>query len=144
MAVTPQFTASGVRKFLEQQKQRFERAALQRLIKVGEDFITNARNNETYKDQTGNLRSSIGYVILKNGVQVAGSMPGNKSEAIQKAEAVIRRLLGEQIIVSGYVLIVIAGMEYAAAVEAKGYDVLTASGIKAGNDLKKALQKLQK
>jgi hypothetical protein len=44
---------------------------------------------------------------------------------------------------TGFVLIVVAGMDYAAAVEAKGFDVLTVSGLQAASDLKKALEKLK-
>ena len=33
----------------------------------GEMAVNEARNNGNYKDQTGNLRNSIGYVIAING-----------------------------------------------------------------------------
>ena len=33
----------------------------------GEKFIEVARRSGSYKDQTGNLRSSIGYIIAKDG-----------------------------------------------------------------------------
>jgi hypothetical protein len=142
MAVTPKFNAADVRKQLLERKQRLEQATLFRLQRVGETFITNARSNDTYKDRTGNLRSSIGYVILKDGVQIGGALPGSKAEGVEKAEAMIRRLTGlDQ--VKGFILLVVAGMDYASAVEAKGYDVLTVSGIRAASDLKKALEKLK-
>ncbi len=34
---------------------------------IGEEFVTNARQNHTYRDRTGNLTSSIGYVIVSLG-----------------------------------------------------------------------------
>ena len=34
---------------------------------VGEQCIVEARDNGDYTDQTGNLRSSIGYAVLWNG-----------------------------------------------------------------------------
>lgn len=145
MAVTPQFSASDVRKVLEEKKRRFEQATLLTLSKVGEDFITNARSNDTYIDQTGNLRSSVGYIILKNGEQVliAGfEIVKQGTEGVVNGPKIASEIAAKYPI--GFVLIVVAGMEYAAAVEAKGYDVLTASGIKAENDLKRFLKKLQK
>jgi hypothetical protein len=142
MAVTPKFNAADVRKQLLERKQRLEQATLFRLQRVGETFITNARSNDTYKDRTGNLRSSIGYVILKDGVQIGGALPGSKAEGVEKAEAMIRRLTQTDQI-KGFILLVVAGMDYAAAVEAKGFDVLTVSGLQAASDLKKALEKLK-
>jgi hypothetical protein len=41
-------------------------------------------------------------------------------------------------------LIVVAGMDYAAAVESRGKDVLTASSIKAKNELKQAIKDLKR
>jgi hypothetical protein len=142
MAITPKFNASDVRKALLARKQRLEEATLLRLQRVGETFITNARSNDTYRDRTGNLRSSIGYVILKDGVQIGGALPGSKAEGVEKAEAMIRRLTQTDQI-KGFILLVVAGMDYAAAVEAKGFDVLTVSGLQAASDLKKALEKLK-
>jgi hypothetical protein len=144
MAVTPKFNAADVRKQLLARKQRLEEATLLRLQRVGETFITNARSNNTYQDQTGNLRSSIGYVILKDGVQVVGSAfevvkKGNKGSQI--GEEMVGAIAKSY--PTGFVLIVVAGMDYAAAVEAKGFDVLTVSGLQAASDLKKALEKLK-
>jgi len=140
MAVTPQFTASDVRKVLLEKKRRIEEALLSKLQSTGEQFITNARNNNTYKDHSGNLRSSIGYVILKNGEQVAITFPGT-GEGSKIGEDVISKIAARYPV--GFVLIVVAGMDYAAAVEALGFDVLTASGLKAESDLKKSLEKLR-
>ena len=37
------------------------------LIEVGERCIVEARNNGSYTNQTGNLRNSIGYVVMNRG-----------------------------------------------------------------------------
>lgn len=142
MAVRPDFNIEQFRRGLQQKREGMERAIVSRFRFIGETFIVNARSNDTYKDQTGNLRSSIGYVILKDGKQIEALFPGETAEGKAQAEQVIEDLAIRY--TKGYVLIVVAGMDYALAVETKGYDVLTASSIVAERDLKKAIDNLQK
>lgn len=142
MKYTPKFSKADIVKSLRAKKEAFQNAVLSRLRFIGETFITNARSNDTYKDQTGNLRSSIGYLILKDGKQFEASFPGDKSAGRDAAKKVVADVSGKH--PKGLVLIVVAGMEYALYVEATGRDVLTASGIAAENDLKKAVEKLSK
>jgi hypothetical protein len=91
---------------------------------VGENFVNDARSIRTYKDQTGNLRSSIGYIIARDGNIIQENIEG-KAEGRSQAKKIADEVLKENR--KGFVLIVIAGMEYAAAVESKGYDVITGS-----------------
>ena len=94
------------------------------LAMVGENFVNDARSIRTYKDQTGNLRSSIGYIIARDGNIIQENIEG-KAEGRAQAKETANEVLRENS--KGFVLIVIAGMEYAAAVESKGYDVITGS-----------------
>ena len=94
------------------------------LAMVGENFVNDARTIRTYKDQTGNLRSSIGYIIARDGNIIQENIQG-KSEGRAQAKETANEVLRENN--KGFVLIVVAGMEYAAAVESKGYDVITGS-----------------
>ncbi len=91
---------------------------------VGEQFVNDARNTQTYQDQTGNLRSSIGYIIAKDGIIIQENIEG-KAEGKAYAKEVANEVLREN--TSGFVLIGVAGMSYAAAVESKGYSVITSS-----------------
>lgn len=141
VAIVPKFTKAQITAFLAKKKEAIEKAVMLRLKRVGETFITNARNNGAYKDRTGNLRSSIGYVILKNGEQVYQAFPGKKGEGKTKAKEVIEAAIADFPL--GYVLIVVAGMEYAAAVESKGFDVLSGSSKIAEQDLKLAMQQIK-
>ena len=43
------------------------------LMRVGEECVNYARVNGGYLDQTGNLRSSIGYVVMDNGKIISQS-----------------------------------------------------------------------
>jgi len=100
---------------------------------AGEAAINEARsyNGRAYRDQTSNLRSSTGYVIVKNGKIVslsafdkAGSgTDGGKGQTSGKAYA---KQLASQF-PTGYALVVVAGMEYASYVADKGYNVLDSS-----------------
>lgn len=92
---------------------------------VGEQFINDARRINTYTDDTGNLRASIGYAILNNGRQVSFITKDTNNEAIKQSKSLVNELRSGNN--KGYVLIVFAGMEYAAWVESKGYDVITGS-----------------
>lgn len=141
MALRPLFNMNQVEGYIRDRAGLIKQAIINRLKFVGEKFIVNARSNDTYKDQTGNLRSSIGYVILDDGDQIEESFPGDKSEGVRQGKATAES--AKENFPTGLVLIGIAGMGYAAAVESRGLDVITASSITAENDLKKALSELK-
>lgn len=143
VSLKPRFNRQDIQKVLEQKKKAIMDAILERLRYVGEQFVANARNKADFTDRTGNLRSSIGYIIMKDGRQIyenyeqrAGGPDGEAKakEAINEAKKKFPQ---------GFVLIGVAGMEYAAAVESKGYDVITSSAIVAEGALKRAVERLQ-
>lgn len=146
LIIKPKFTKAQLTEIPNQRKANLGQVILNMLQRIGETFVTNARNNGNYKDHTGNLRSSIGYVILKDGVQLfdntktvaAGDASAGAGVGQQNAQAI----LGDIAVAfpRGYVLIVVAGMEYAASVESKNYDVLTSSSLIAANDLTAAIE----
>lgn len=109
-------------------KEQYIKAATQKFIEIGERCITEARDNGSYTDRTGHLRSSVGYVVLLDGmVQSQGNINKHNQELIEKIKAKYPK---------GLVLIVVAGKNYAAYVEAKGYNVLSSAELMAGNILK--------
>ena len=99
----------------------------QALHYVGITFMDNAKSHATFTDQTGNLRSSIGYSVLLDGKVIDEMFDKGDEDVNYSVRKVVDTALGEIGDVSGYVLIGFAGMEYAAAVESKGYDVITGS-----------------
>lgn len=140
--IVPKFNRADIRRMLEERRKRIADAILMMLQRIGEQFVANARNRGKYKDRTGNLRSSVGYVILYNGEQYTENFQQLKGkEGVQRAREVIEELKGNY--PRGFVLICIAGMDYAAAVESKGYDVITASSTIAENALRKAVKQIQ-
>lgn len=159
MKLVPKFTSADVRKMLDAQLKKIEAEILLRFRRIGEEFVKNAREAGVYNDVTGNLRNSIGYVILRNGEQLhsnfrksakikVSTKAGKEkiikggSEGLSIGKSVADEIAGSY--PAGYVLIVVAGMDYAAAVESKGRDVLTGSSKKAETDLKAAIAKISK
>ncbi len=96
---------------------------LKMLMYIGERCISEARTSGNYTDRTGNLRGSIGYVVLRNGVVQNMNAPMSKSKRF------IEELIPKYS--KGIVLVVVAGMNYAAYVEAKNYNVLASSELEA-------------
>ena len=141
--LTPLFKRSDIESFIHKKVALYENAIIERLIEVGEQFVADARSKTKaeggFGDITGNLRASIGYVILKNGREIFGNFEGER-EGQQEARRFIKTL--STTYNTGIVLLVVAGMEYAAYVEAKGYDVITGAGQKASVDIKKKLSAL--
>lgn len=97
---------------------------------VGEMCVNEARQHGSYKDQTGNLRSSTGYVVVVNGqIQDEGGFEG----VLQTAEdgptegKEFARQLASRVADTDLALIVVAGMNYALYVQAKGYNVLSSA-----------------
>lgn len=110
---------------------------------VGEGARNTAIRTHTYRNQTGNLESSTGYIISLDGriVQMGGFetvMEGAQGAADGMAFA--ESLAAEH--PKGAVLIVVAGKEYAAYVEANGYVVLSEAELWARNAASRMLGKL--
>ena len=108
---------------------RAENEILKKLSFIGENAVNDARGNGDYLDNTGNLRSSIGYTILKDGETVRTSSFDRVKKEASKAKKESTKLLDElkTKFNTGFVLIVVAGMDYAVTVEARGRNVLSSS-----------------
>lgn len=114
------------------------------LCYVGEQCIIEARDSGNYTDQTGNLRSSIGYAVVWDGKVVQRDCidkvkQGDKG--VSDGDDYLSKCIKKRSR-KGIVLIVTAGMNYAEYVEAKGYNVLTSAELKAGPLVKSLLTRL--
>ena len=131
-------------------KENARNAVVSVLTDVGMQCVAEARNNGNYMDQTGNLRSSIGYVVLQDGKPVVNGASkqysgtkGNGEAGPAAAEALLTQLQAK--FPWGIVLIVCAGMNYAAYVEnVRHKDVLTTAELKAESLLKQLLSGIVK
>lgn len=134
---------SEVEAYLDEQIERIEQRIIYNLSYVGEQCLTEARSTNSYKDQTGNLRSSIGYIIVKDGKVIRQSdfaVVRKGSEGKSEGEKFARSLASK--FPDGIVLIVVAGMNYASCVSAKGYNVLDSAELLADRLVPSILKQL--
>jgi hypothetical protein len=145
MTIKANFKLADMQAYINQQVDVSYKAVIATFQYVGETFVRNARLNGNYVDRTGNLRSSIGYIILQNGQQLAQNFAEGPN-GTDRATGVLNGItIAEEIAVEypkGIVLICVAGMNYAGCVESKGLDVITASSLEAQTQLKELLSSL--
>ena len=130
-------------RFIGAEIERLKTALVYNLCAIGEQVLNAARLTNSYKDQTGNLRSSIGYVVAVDGEIVQMSSfdvvkNGGRGSKVGKTYAM--KLVRD--FPKGIVLIVVAGMKYASYESAKGYDVLDSSELLADKLVPQMLQQL--
>ena len=135
MGIKAKFNVNDVvRQATVQAVENVNRIMFNNLAFVGEEAVKIAREQGSYKDQTGNLRASTGYVIAYNGniigedgfdPSAAKTTKKNRDGATGAKEG---RELATEIAAQhkkGYALVVVAGMNYGQWVEKRNYDVLT-------------------
>lgn len=140
--LTPLWKKSDIRKLLDKLGERAEFVIMDLLQRTGEEFVKIARLEGNYIDHTGNLRSSIGYVIVKDGSIVGRNFQLSEQSGTDKQTG---KREGEQLAIDlirtftkGYVMIGVAGMKYAVIVEAmENKDVLTRAADKADDFIKR-------
>lgn len=103
----------------------------------------NRPQEESFIDRTGNLRSSIGFIVGYNGLEIShGGFVGLGNEGKEVGLAVARDLLAKK---KGYVLIVVAGMSYAVIVEGlEGKSVLSSAELFAEKEIAIIFNRIQK
>ena len=111
---------------------------------IGEMCVNEARNNGDYIDQTGNLRSSIGYVVVRDGSILHKNFKQSergteRGKGVREAERFARELAAKYN--KGLVLIVVAGMNYATHVESRR-NVLASAHILAQKETPRMLREV--
>ena len=146
MAIKPNFTKDDVRKRFDAFLNEIEKKQIARLQRLGEMCLVEARTNKGYMMQTGALLSSTGYEVFVDGVAIhsqfdaASGAESNAAETGIKSGQSIAETIGKG--TKGIALVVVAGMNYAAYVEAKGYNVLSSAEHLAERELPRMLDKL--
>lgn len=136
------------RRFIEEKIKRIEALIIMNLAYLGEACVNKARIDGNYIDRTGNLRGSVGYVVVANGriVKMGGfssAYGSGEKDGIKEGESFARKIAVGY--TSGYALIVVAGMNYAAYVEAMNNKiVLTSAETYARKRLPVVMRKLSK
>ena len=140
---------SEVHDMLMREAERVERLTIRALSKLGEQCVTKIRDragDKSWYDQTGNLRSSVGYVIAhnKNIIQYSSfNQVKQGSEGVKTGKDLAEELAKRYS--NNYVLIVVAGMNYAEFVEAMdNKDVLASTELWAREQVPLMLEKLKR
>ena len=117
--MTPLFDQQSLERWFDHFQNRAEERMLKLLQGAGEKFVEVARKSASFDDHSGNLRSSIGYVIAKDGEVLTE----NFQESDKGTDKITGKYKGHRLAkevslshTGGYVLVGVAGMEYAAAV----------------------------
>jgi hypothetical protein len=106
------------------------------------EIIEIAKKKNTYVDRTKNLRSSIGYMIYKDGAFVKSNFKtdGSGEDGNGTVGVEVGKKIADEVgksFSSGYVCVLVAGMDYALYVESKGFYVLTGSWMEFDSVFKK-------
>lgn len=125
----------SIERFADNVVENIIQKVINAFLELGERCVAQARDKGSYQDRTGNLRNSIGYVVLRDGVKVGGSNPIR-----QEGKKFLEELSSKYR--NGIVLIIVAGMNYATYVETRNYDVLTSAELLAERLVPKLLKDL--
>lgn len=111
---------ADIDRLIEKEVEKRKSMLVRELCIIGEKVLNTARLDGEYVDQTGNLRSSVGYVVVFDGKIVQMSSFEVVKEGVEGSKA------GKDYALSivnsfpkGIALIVVAGMEYASYVSSK-------------------------
>ena len=136
-----------IKRYFDDFRECLHDVIVQQFAKTGDDAVKVARNphDKDWTDRTGNLRSSIGFMVTYKGKQVelggfesTAAPNGNGQEGTEEGERVIKGLKGTN--TEGYALVIVAGMNYAEYVQAhENRDVLASAESFARDEIKKNL-----
>jgi hypothetical protein len=130
MPITNPKFKDSVHNFNKVVTEKVNEKVIKGLMYIGEQGVNEARDAGSYKDQTGNLRSSIGCVVLKDGqrlyrnLRLSTRSGADKQTGLNTAEKVGDKIASE--FNSGMVMAVYAAMPYAGEVE-KRQNVLSSA-----------------
>ena len=144
------FSIGDVHNHFAEYAVRVHHATVKVMQYIGEQCVNIAREKGTYNDITGNLRNSVGYVLVKNGAVISKNFEAKveskiissaNGKGVLQGEALAMELASR--VQKGYALIVVAGMHYAHYVETLNKDVLDSAERYAQEQVPKLLQRLQ-
>ena len=133
MAIKGNFNIDAIFKDIEA---RLQPMILQAVTEAFEmaclEVVKQAKSLNTYKDQTNQLRSSIGYQIYDRGVlvteyfQAGGAGDGTgANQGVARGKMIAAEAARKY--QNDIVGVIVAGADYALYVESKGYDVISGS-----------------
>lgn len=146
MGIEAEFSSKQLDSFMEEVPKIISQEIIRAFSYLGEQCVKRIRDrsaDESWYDQTGNLRSSIGYAVIEDGrkiIESAFPVIKNGREGANKGRLLIDELAS--LYAKTYAMVVVAGMEYAEYVEAmNGKDVLASTEIWAKQQVDTYLKK---
>jgi len=127
----------AIRAYLEKEVRAHQQRLISMLQYVGQTVVNEIRTSHisNWDDQTGNLRSSIGYTVILDGVpQVTSAFERvdgpKRDEAREDGTAEGKNFLDSLVPLypHGIALVIVAGMEYASYVEKMENKTVLAQG----------------
>lgn len=139
---------SDIDALIKAEAERVHMLTIRALSYLGEKCVIEAKGRSqesSWFDQSGNLRSSIGYIIVANGriIQYSGfNQIKQGNDGVKEGKELAVELASK--FSTGYALIVVAGMNYAELVEAMENKVVLASAeLLARQELPNMMSKLK-
>lgn len=129
--------------YLLDYSKRIEQALVFQLGAMVAELENHAKDNAGYQDQTSNLKSSIGGVVLKDGRPIKYEGFSGEGEGVTTGLEFINSLINE--FSKGYAIIIVTGMDYASYVENfHNLNVLKKTELKMYRELPKVLARLKR
>lgn len=146
MAVKTNVTSATLQRLITQAAAILNEELSTGLAQLGEECVKRIREKrDNWMDQTGNLRSSIGYAVFEHGKEFISSafeVVKDGHEGHQKGREYVESLAKQY--AKTYALCVVAGMDYAEHVEnLPGHEVLESTEIWARAEIDKVMKKYQ-
>lgn len=133
-----------VNKTLREEVEKQRRVLVRTMLYCAEEITNAARTTNSYTDRSGNLRSSVGCIVIVDGVIL---QEYGFEQVKEGAQGVID---GKEYAYSlakqypkGVAIIAVAGKEYASYVADKGYDVLDSAEVLAKKVIDLSLKELR-
>lgn len=144
-----EFQVRGIKELQARLKERgglLRKTLEQKLLQLCEDAVTHAKKNKGYKDRKANLKNSISFALFYDGellIRHESNIP--KPEEDKYGQEQVKDNLDAYIssgVVApkGFTLAIVAGMNYGAKVQAKGYNVLYLTKYYLRDELRKILE----
>jgi hypothetical protein len=150
MGIEPKFNMSDINNYLQKRLDTLDGLMIRNLNYLGMECVNLAKSLDTYTDRTGNLRNSIGYVVVKHGNVISsvfeagerGPDYDSKETPGERVGEILAKDLAKDYS-NGYAVIVVAGMEYASYIEdVKHLDVIRPAQSLARNRIKQIAQSI--
>lgn len=144
MGVKATTSTKEISAILKQEAERHKRVLIRTMLYCAEEITNAARSTNSYTDRSGNLRSSVGCIVIVDGriIQEYGfEQVKQGAQGVTDGKEYAYSLAAR--FPKGIAIVAVAGKEYASYVADKGYDVLDSAEILAKEVVTKSLKELR-